>query len=116
MPDEQVLRTSHPYINQLVPVRASAPLFTAELDELAQAGRSRDRQTATRLLFTAGMAHEAEQPAATNGNGNGNGKGPRPVATNGNGWHPSNGAGTEVDVSEAVTAGYPDGDADQVSA
>ena len=65
MPDEQVLRTSHPYINQLVPVRASAPLFTAELDELAQAGRSRDRQTATRLLFTAGMAHQDEQPAAT---------------------------------------------------
>ena len=61
MPDEQVLRTSHPYINQLVPVRASVPLFTAELDELAQAGRRRDRQTATRLLFHAGMAHDDEQ-------------------------------------------------------
>jgi FlaA1/EpsC-like NDP-sugar epimerase len=110
MPDEQVLSTSHPYINQLVPVRASGPLFTAELDELAQAGRRRDRQTATRLLFTAGMAHDDEQPAATNG------KGPRPVATNGHGWHPANGAAPELDVSEAVTAGYPDGDADQVSA
>ncbi len=110
MPDEQVLRTSHPYINQLVPIRASAPLFTAELDELAQATRRRDRQTATHLLFAAAKARADEDAPVANGNGKGR------SAAGEYDWHPSSGVAPELAASEAVPVGYPDGDADQVSA
>ncbi len=40
-PDEQVLSTSHPHINRLVPIQASAEAFSLEMDELEQATRCR---------------------------------------------------------------------------
>ena len=54
-PDEEILGTSHPYINRLVPIRAPAALFAAELEELEEAVCDRDKETVRHLLFTAGL-------------------------------------------------------------
>jgi hypothetical protein len=53
-PDEEVLGTSHPYINRLVPIHAPADVFAAELEELELATLRRDKETVRNLLFTAG--------------------------------------------------------------
>ena len=53
-PDEEVLATSHPYINRLLPIRAPADVFAAELEELELATLRRDKETVRHLLFTAG--------------------------------------------------------------
>jgi FlaA1/EpsC-like NDP-sugar epimerase len=55
-PDEQILGTSHPYINRLVPIRAPAVVFAAELEELERATLRRDKDTVRTMLFTAGLA------------------------------------------------------------
>ena len=54
-PDEEILRTSHPYINRLVPIRAPAEVFAAELEELELATLRRDKDAVRTLLFTAGV-------------------------------------------------------------
>ena len=43
-PDEEILATSHPYINRLVPTRAPADVFAAELEELELATLRRDEE------------------------------------------------------------------------
>jgi len=53
-PDEEILGTSHPYVNRLVPIRAPADTFAAELEELEMATLKRDKETVRTLLFTAG--------------------------------------------------------------
>ena len=72
-PDEEILGTAHPYINRLVPLRAPAERFAADLDELEQATALRDKEAVRTLLFTAAIAEGASaapQPeATTNGNG-----------------------------------------------
>lgn len=55
-PDEEILGTSHPYINRLVPIRAPKEIFAAELEELELAIVRRDKATVRTLLFTAGVA------------------------------------------------------------
>jgi len=55
-PDEEILGTSHPYINRLVPTRAPADVFAVELEELELATLRRDKDTVRTLLFTAGVA------------------------------------------------------------
>jgi FlaA1/EpsC-like NDP-sugar epimerase len=55
-PDEEILGTSHPYINRLVPTRAPAEVFAVELEELELATLRRDKDTVRTLLFTAGVA------------------------------------------------------------
>ncbi len=52
-PDEEILGTSHPYINRLVPIRAPAAQFAAEMEELEEAVANRDKVTARHLLFSA---------------------------------------------------------------
>lgn len=54
-PDEEILGTSHPYINRLVPIRAPADVFAVELEELELAILRRDKQSVRTMLFTAGM-------------------------------------------------------------
>jgi len=54
-PDEEILGTSHPYINRLVPTRAPTDRFAAELEELELATLRRDKNTVRTMLFTAGM-------------------------------------------------------------
>jgi FlaA1/EpsC-like NDP-sugar epimerase len=58
-PDEEILGTGHPYINRLVPIRAPAEVFAAELEELELAIVRRDKDTVRSLLFTAGLARDA---------------------------------------------------------
>lgn len=53
-PDEEILGTSHPYINRLVPIRASAETFAAEMEDLEDAVGRRDKIAVRRLLFSAG--------------------------------------------------------------
>ena len=54
-PDEEILTTSHPYINRLVPMRAPDAEFAAELEELELATLRRDKATVRTMLFTAGL-------------------------------------------------------------
>ncbi len=54
-PDEEILATSHPYINRLVPTRAPESVFAAELEELELATLRRDKVVVRNLLFTAGV-------------------------------------------------------------
>jgi len=54
-PDEAIHVTSHPYINRLIPTRAPADVFAAELEELESATLRRDKDTVRILLFTAGL-------------------------------------------------------------
>lgn len=55
-PDETIHGTSHPYINRLIPIRAPADVFAAELEQLESATLRRDKDTVRILLFTAGLA------------------------------------------------------------
>ena len=54
-PDEEILGTSHPYINRLVPTRAPSDVFAGELEDLELATLRRDKATVRNLLFTAGL-------------------------------------------------------------
>ena len=55
-PDEQVLTTHHPYINQLLPIAASPEQFADDLDRLDRAATSRDADAVTGILFTFGSS------------------------------------------------------------
>ena len=52
-PEEEILGTSHPYINRLVPIRADEHRFAAEMVELEQAVGRRDKAAVRHLLFNA---------------------------------------------------------------
>lgn len=52
-PDEQVLPTSHPYINRLVPIQAQPEVFATDLEQIKRAAAHRDRDAARTLLFEA---------------------------------------------------------------
>jgi FlaA1/EpsC-like NDP-sugar epimerase len=58
-PDEQILTTSHPHINRLIPLRADPEVFELELQDLESATTRRDQTAVRSLLFTAGIP-EAE--------------------------------------------------------
>jgi FlaA1/EpsC-like NDP-sugar epimerase len=60
-PEEEVLTTHHPYINQLIPMTASAEQFATGLEELRAATEERDDASVRRLLFSVG----ASSPAGT---------------------------------------------------
>ncbi len=70
-PDEEVLGTSHPYINRLVPTRAPADVFAVELEDLELATLRRDKESVRTLLFTAGTCGggTATVPPAVPGSG-----------------------------------------------
>ncbi|HUY66389.1 MAG TPA: nucleoside-diphosphate sugar epimerase/dehydratase [Acidimicrobiales bacterium] len=67
-PEEEVLNTYHPYINQLIPITASPEHFAAGLERLRQATAERDGVSVRQLLFTIGApvppGTRAEGPAA----------------------------------------------------
>jgi FlaA1/EpsC-like NDP-sugar epimerase len=107
-PDEEILGTSHPYINQLVPVRMPADLFAAQLDELQDAALRRDRDEVRRLLFTAGVATAFEMSEDHHG---------AAVAVDADfDWPELDRANAEVGKPLSAGVGHPDSDADQVSA
>ncbi len=62
-PDEEVLPTSHPYINRLLPTKADPEVFEAELVKLEGAVGDRDQDAVRFLLFNA--AQVPEEPRTT---------------------------------------------------
>ncbi len=68
-PDEEILTTYHPYINQLIPITAPAEQFAAGLEQLREATTKRDTDKVRALLFSiaASAPREAQpdQPADT---------------------------------------------------
>ena len=78
-PDEEILGTSHPYINRLVPTRAPATVFAAELEQLELATLRRDKEAVRTLLFTAGCA-DGVVPPSTVGIGHQGSSSPAPAA------------------------------------
>jgi len=78
-PDEEILGTSHPYINRLVPTRAPASVFAAELEQLELATLRRDKEAVRTLLFTAGCA-DGVVPPSTVGIGHQGSSSPAPAA------------------------------------
>lgn len=112
-PDEQVLATSHPYINRLLPLQAPPDIFAAELEMLEEATHRRDREAVRALLFCAGTVPGAEigtdpmvEPAA----------GPHGEATFD--WPELDEAEADLELQDALAAHFspPDSDTDQVSA
>jgi FlaA1/EpsC-like NDP-sugar epimerase len=107
-PDEQILKTSHPYINRLVPIKAPQALFAAQLEELREATLRRDHDTVRGLLFTAGIdsgdEYEVEEGAV--------------LMEAGFDWPDLDAADPDLETTGAVSAriGRPDGDSGQVSA
>jgi FlaA1/EpsC-like NDP-sugar epimerase len=71
-PDEEVLTTYHPYINQLIPIRVPNEEFADGLAKLREAEARREADTVKKLLFsvgTLGQAPTAADPGVTAGNG-----------------------------------------------
>ena len=58
-PDEEVLPTSHPYVNRLVPIKADPTTFEAELAKLEASVTARDQGMVRTLLFNAGRVPES---------------------------------------------------------
>jgi FlaA1/EpsC-like NDP-sugar epimerase len=54
-PEEEVLTTYHPYINQLIPITAPAQRFASGIEQLRQATAERDAELVRELLFTVGV-------------------------------------------------------------
>jgi FlaA1/EpsC-like NDP-sugar epimerase len=67
-PDEQIFSTSHPYINRLVPIKASPDVFAAELEQLDEATACRDQDAVRTLLFNAAGTSEAVTTGPCNSN------------------------------------------------
>jgi FlaA1/EpsC-like NDP-sugar epimerase len=69
-PEEEVLNTYHPYINQLIPITASAEHFAAGLEQLRNATAERDGASVRQLLFSVGApVPPGAQPAGPPANG-----------------------------------------------
>ncbi|MBV8462145.1 MAG: polysaccharide biosynthesis protein, partial [Acidimicrobiales bacterium] len=60
-PEEEVIHTQHPYINQLIPITAPAGAFSDGLRRLEQASVRRDPEPTRALLFTVGSAAPDER-------------------------------------------------------
>jgi FlaA1/EpsC-like NDP-sugar epimerase len=58
-PEEEVLTTQHPYINQLLPISASSEEFASGLHELHEATMCRDAVAVRSLLFSVAAPHPA---------------------------------------------------------
>jgi FlaA1/EpsC-like NDP-sugar epimerase len=109
-PDEEILTTAHPYVNRLVPTRAPADVFAAELEELELATIRRDKEAVRTMLFTAGTA----LPDAPTENG----AGPRASTITPFPWPELRDAEAELDLRSMVAEYFnqPEGDPDQVRA
>ena len=113
-PDEEILGTSHPYINRLVPTRAPASVFAAELEQLELATLRRDKEAVRTLLFTAGCA-DGVVPPSTMGIGHQGSSSPAPAAFE---WPELGEAEEALDLRTSVTGRMQqvEDDSDQVRA
>jgi FlaA1/EpsC-like NDP-sugar epimerase len=107
-PEEQVLATTHPHINRLVPIKAPADDFAAELDQLGRAVEHRDRADVRRLLFTAAAGDQGlidDDDAAS-------------MSGLGFEWSGLDEAEAESDLRSSVTSGVgpPESNADHIPA
>jgi len=59
-PDEEILATQHPYINQLIPITAPAAEFDAGMKCLREATEERDGARVRELLFSVGASPAPE--------------------------------------------------------
>ncbi len=110
-PDEEILTTYHPYINQLIPITSPPEEFSKRMDDLEAATARRDAVEVRTLLFghtpvdTAARAcgeAQLELVRAANGtnghaagNAGSNGHGSNGAALNPNGGSDSDGSGVE---------------------
>jgi FlaA1/EpsC-like NDP-sugar epimerase len=62
-PDEEILPTSHPYINRLVPTKADPDLFGADMAKLEASVADRDQGAVRALLFNAALVPGAAPSA-----------------------------------------------------
>jgi len=69
-PDEEVLPTSHPYINRLVPIKADPTALEADLERLEGSVAARDQGVVRSLLFNAGRVPESSGDGGSEGGGN----------------------------------------------
>ena len=108
-PDEEVLATSHPYINRLVPIQAPPDDVRRRARELRRGGVRRDRDAVRALLFSAGTSR-AERPSA-----DGRASASTEVTFD---WPELADAEADLELQDALAAHFepPDSDADQVSA
>ena len=113
-PDEEILGTSHPYINRLVPTRAPATVFAAELEQLELATLRRDKEAVRTLLFTAGCT-DGVVPPSTMGIGHQGSSSPAPAAFE---WPELGEAEEALDLRTSVTGRMQqvEDDSDQVRA
>jgi FlaA1/EpsC-like NDP-sugar epimerase len=109
-PEEEILTTYHPYINQLIPITAPPEEFATRLEELEEATACRQADLVRQLLFdhtpTAVAAHlddELEMTRVANSsNGHStNGRSSNGSSTNGNG---NSADGTTLGSTEHVPA------------
>jgi len=69
-PDEEVLPTSHPYVNRLVPIKADPAALEADLEKLEASVAARDQGMVRSLLFNAGRVPESSGDGGSEGGGN----------------------------------------------
>ncbi len=68
-PEEEVLTTYHPYINQLVPITVAPEQFAAELEQLNRSVAQRDAASVRSLLFDIAAASGSPPPGEPSSNG-----------------------------------------------
>ncbi len=59
-PEESIITTYHPYINQLIPITAPEEQFADGLDRLREAVARRDAEEVKELLFSVGTLRHTE--------------------------------------------------------
>ena len=108
-PEEEILTTQHPYINQLIPITASAEEFTSGMEQLRDATTRRDAAAVKELLFSVAASkfpqHSRPDPApGPDASTNGHAASASAGRTD-NGRHPQAGpTGTAAASSEQVPA------------
>jgi len=118
-PEEAILTTYHPYINQLIPITAPEAQFADGLEQLREATARRDAEEVKALLFSVGaLRHTTAAGATTNGAAGvtTNGTGPAEVVGPGNGTGPEtsgrSGVGDHRAGERHHPAGRPNGQQD----
>jgi O-antigen biosynthesis protein WbqV len=64
-PEEEILTTYHPYINQLIPITVAPKQFATGLEQLRECTARRDEASVRRLLFSIGASGSSQKAEAT---------------------------------------------------